>query len=163
MTKKIKPKDYWQKKRDEVKDVPKVVKIEGKMTKKWGTGTCAIPSPIEVNGYMKSVPKGKVTTINDIREVVAKKHKATMGCPITTGIFAWISANAAEEERREGKKRITPYWRTLKEGGKLNPKYPGGISGQSRQLRSEGHTIKKGRGKDSAKVDDFENKKADLK
>ena len=146
----------WQKKLADSKDLPKVVKIEGKMSKKWGTGTCAIPAPMEVDGLMRKVRKGKVTNINDIRSAVAKKHKATIGCPITTGIFAWIAANAAEEARAEGKKRITPYWRTLKTGGELNPKYPGGVKAQSAHLREEGHVIQAGKGKRSPKVKDFE-------
>lgn len=140
---KDKPKDYWTKKLYEAEGVPKVSKIEGKMTKRWGTGTVVIPSPLEVNNIMKRVPEGKLITINQIREKVAKKHKASIGCPITCGIFAWISANAAEEQEKQGKRNTTPYWRTLKGEGELNPKYPGGISRQSKKLRSEGHKISK--------------------
>ena len=152
----------WQKKLADSKDLPKVVKIEGKMSKRWGTGTCAIPAPMEVDELMRRVPKGKVTTVNDIRSAVAKKHKATIGCPITCGIFAWIAANAAEEARAEGKKRITPYWRTLKTGGELNPKYPGGVKAQSAHLREEGHTIQAGKGKKPPKVKDLEGRLAKL-
>jgi hypothetical protein len=75
---------------------------------------------------MSKVPRGKLVTINEIRMALARKHKATIGCPLTTGIFAWVSANAAEEQRLEGKMDITPYW-TLKTGGFLNEKYPGGF------------------------------------
>ena len=89
-------------------------KITDKMSKRWGTGTVVIPAPMEVNEIMRKVPEGKVTTINEIRTVLAKKHGATIGCPITTGIFAWIAANAAEEQRLNGEENITPYWRTLK-------------------------------------------------
>jgi hypothetical protein len=46
----------WQKKLADSKDLPKVVKIEGKMSKKWGTGTCAIPAPMEVDELMRGVP-----------------------------------------------------------------------------------------------------------
>jgi len=95
---------------------------------------------------MRKVPKGRVTTINELRAILARKHGASMGCPITTGIFAWIAANAAEEAAAEGAKRITPYWRTLKNGGELNPKYPGGVAGVKKRLEKEGHKIIK-RGK----------------
>jgi len=78
--------------------LPKVGKITGKMSKRRGIGPVAIPAPIEVNEIMKKVPKGKLITINEIRKTIAKKHKATIGCPITCGIFAWISAYAAEED-----------------------------------------------------------------
>ena len=77
---------------------------------------------------------------------MAAKHGATIGCPITTGIFAWIAAHAAEEAAAAGAKRVTPYWRTLKVGGELNAKYPGGIANLRKLLEGEGHTIvKKGK------------------
>jgi alkylated DNA nucleotide flippase Atl1 len=134
-------KKTWQEKLADSKDLPKVVKITEKMSKRWGSGTVVIPAPKEVDEIMKKVPKGKLITINQIREILAKKHGATIGCPLTTGIFAWIAAHAAEEAASEGKKDITPYWRTLKTGGGLNPKYPGGIELQEKLLREEGHTI----------------------
>lgn len=134
-------KKSWTEKLAESKDLPKVEKITEKMSKRWGTGTVVIPAPIEVDAMMKKVPKGKLVTINEIRAALAKKHKATIGCPMTTGIFAWIAANAAEEQRQEGKKDITPYWRTLKTGGVINAKYPGGVEGQKKLLEKEGHKV----------------------
>jgi hypothetical protein len=122
-------------------DLPRVERIEGTLRDKWGKGTCVIPAPIEVDQIMRRVPRGKLITINEIRQKLAKKHKATIGCPITTGIFAWIAANAAEEAVADGVKQITPYWRTLKTGGELNPKYPGGASGLKKKLQAEGHKI----------------------
>ena len=121
--------------------LPKVEKIKGKLAKRWGKGTVAIPSPMEVNEIMRKVPKGKLITINEIRKFIAKSHKATIGCPITCGIFAWISAQAAEEKKEMGKKDITPWWRTLKSDGTLNEKYPGGIENQKKLLEKEGHKI----------------------
>lgn len=132
----------WRDKLNDDKDFPRVVPIEGRLSKKWGTGTCVIPSPKEVNQLMRKVPKGKLVTINHIRETLAKKHKATTGCPITTGIFARIAAGAAEEEAKEGKKNITPYWRTLRQGGVINEKYPGGVKIQKELLEKEGHKVK---------------------
>jgi hypothetical protein len=136
----------WSEKLKKSKGLPKVVKITGKMSKRWGTGTVAIPAPREINEIMKKVPKGKLITINEIRKFIAKKHKATIGCPITCGIFAWIAANAAEEERKSGKKNIAPYWRTLKSDGTLNEKYLGGLQRQKKFLEKEGQkVIKKGK------------------
>jgi hypothetical protein len=62
-----------------------------------------------------------------------------VGCPITTGIFAWIAAHAAAEAAAEGEDEITPYWRPLKTGGELNAKYPGGLERLREQLGAEGH------------------------
>jgi hypothetical protein len=134
-------KKSWREKLADNKGLPKTGKIEGKMSTRWGTGTMVIPAPLEVDELMRKVPKGKLTTINEIRAALARKHHVDMGCPITTGIFAWIAAHAAEEAAAEGAKRITPYWRTLKSGGELNPKYPGGIPGLKKLLSTEGHSV----------------------
>ena len=146
----------WREKLEDNKGLPKIGKVEGKMTKKWGTGTMVIPAPIEVDEIMRTVPKGKVTTINEIRARLARKHRVDFACPITTGIFVWIAANAAAEEQAEGKKRVTPWWRTLKTSGELNPKYPGGIAAQSKLLQVEGHEIISGKGKKPPTVKNFE-------
>jgi hypothetical protein len=86
-------------------------------------------------------PQGKLTTINAIREAIAKRHGGTIACPLTPGIFSWIAANAAEEQRDKGENNITPYWRTLKTGGLLNDKYSGGVDAQKWRLEKEGHRI----------------------
>jgi alkylated DNA nucleotide flippase Atl1 len=136
----MKTKRTWKEKLLDSKDLPKVKVITEKQEKRWGKGTIAIPSPLEVDSIMKTVPKGEVITINQIRDRIAKAHNATIGCPITTGIFSWIAANAAQEDLKSGKK-ITPYWRTLKEGGVINEKYPGGLEKQAMLLEQEGHDI----------------------
>ena len=151
-----KPRKTWQEKLADSKGLPKVEKINDKMSKRWGTGTFVIPAPIEVDEIMKQVPKGKLITMSEIRAKLAQKHGATIGCPLTTGIFAWVAAHAAEEAAAEGKKDITPYWRTLKTDGSLNEKYPGGAEAQAARLREEGHTIEPGKGKKPPKVKDFE-------
>jgi hypothetical protein len=139
-------KKSWREKLADSKGLPKTGKIQGNMTTRWGTGTMVIPAPIEVDEMMQKVPKGKLTTINEIRAALARKHKVDVGCPITTGIFAWIAAHAAEEAATDGARKITPYWRTLKTDGELNPKYPGGVSGLKKLLVAEGHrVVKKGR------------------
>ena len=140
-------KKSWQKKLMDDKDLPKVFDTrDSKLAQKWGEGTCAIPRPRDIDGLMKKVPKGKLTTINELRAAVARQHKTDIACPITTGILAWMSANAAEEALEAGRKRVTPYCRTLKTGGEVNPKYPGGVTAQRKMLEAEGHkTVKKGK------------------
>ncbi|HLE74834.1 MAG TPA: MGMT family protein [Candidatus Bathyarchaeia archaeon] len=134
-------KKTWCQKLNDSKGLPKVEKITDAMSKRWGTGTVVIPAPIEVDEMMRKIPTGKLVAINEIRVALAKKHKATIGCPMTTGIFAWIAAYAAEERKQNGEKGITPYWRTLKTGGFLNEKYPGGAEVQKELLEREGHTV----------------------
>ena len=159
----MKKKTSWQEKLADSKDLPRVEKIDEKKSKRWGTGTFVMPAPIEVDAIMRKVPRGKLITINEIRQILAEKHNATIGCPITTGIFSWIAANAADEMEKQGKKRITPYWRTLKTGGIINEKYPGGLANLKKRLEAEGHTIiQKGRSKHFM-VEDFEKYLVDLK
>jgi hypothetical protein len=59
--------------------LPRVVEVNEKMSQKWGEGTCVIPSPVEVDALMKSVPEGKLITINQIRAAMAAKYNATFG------------------------------------------------------------------------------------
>ena len=154
-------KKSWLEKLHDSKDLPKVVEITGKMSRRWGEGTVVIPAQMEVDSIMKKVPEGKLITTNEIREMLAEKHKATIGCPMTTGIFIWIAANAAEEEKAMGKEDTTPYWRTLKSKGLLNEKYPGGIDQQRFYLETEGHKVIQ-RGK-KYYVEDFEKSIAQTK
>ena len=151
-----KPRKTWREKLADDKGLPKVEEITDKMSKRWGMGTFVIPAPREVDEIMKKVPEGKLITVSEIRVILAKKHGATIGCPLTTGIFAWVAAHAAAEAAAEGKKDITPYWRTLKSGGELNEKYPGGLEAQAAHLREEGHVIEPGKGKKPPRVRDFE-------
>jgi hypothetical protein len=109
---------------------------------------------------MNQVPKGQLTTVSRIAETLARAHAATVGCSVTTGIFAWIAAYAANEAERKGKKRVFPYWRVLKAGGELNSKYPGGVENLIGRLESEGHEVlQRGR---RYFVQDYERKLANL-
>ena len=159
----MKKKTSWQEKLADSRDLPKVEFFDKKKGKNWPAGTYIIPAPIEVDAIMRKVTIGRLITINEIRQVLAKKHKADFGCPITIGIFSWIAANAADEAERGGKKRITPYWRTLKTGGILNEKFPGGLENLKKRLEAEGYTvIQKGRSKHFM-VKDFEKSLVNIK
>ena len=146
----------WQEKLADDKGLPKVVEITDRMSQRWGTGTVVIPAPKEVDEIMKKVPRGKLITINQIRTTLAQKHGATIGCPLTTGIFIRIAAEAAEEDLTRGETEITPYWRVIRADGILNEKFPGGVDAQAARLREGGHTIEPGKAKKPPKVKDFE-------
>ena len=139
-------KKTWREKLADSKDLPKTGTATGPKSRHWGTGTFVIPAPVEVDALMQQVPPGRVVTINELRTVLAARHRVDFACPLTTGIFAWIAAHAAAEGEVAGDKAITPWWRTLKNGGEINPKYPDGAEAAAGRLRAEGHTIiKKGR------------------
>ncbi|HLH52138.1 MAG TPA: hypothetical protein VKY92_00770 [Verrucomicrobiae bacterium] len=136
----MKPKKSWQQKLTDNHGLPKIAKATGGMTR-WGEGTMVVPAPMEVDCLMKQVPKGKLVTINELRAALAARHRVSFACPLTTGIFSWIAAHAADEAEKKGARRITPYWRTLKSGGELNAKYPGGLAAVARRIRREGHRV----------------------
>jgi hypothetical protein len=134
----------------------KVVPIPSHMRKRFGSGTMVIPKPLDVDALMRKVRKGWLITASQIRDQLARQAGAASACPMTTGIFILIAAEAAEEARRAGKKRITPYWRTIKDNGALNVKFPGEAKAQAAKLREEGFTITPAKGKQPPKVKDFE-------
>lgn len=137
----MKPKKSWREKLMDSKGLPRVAEVTGKMSRRWGEGTMVIPAPIEVDALMKQVPRGLLVTVNELRLALARQHKANFACPMTTGIFSWIAAHAAAEAETEGAKKITPFWRTLKSGGEVNPKFPGGVKEITKRLRAEGHKV----------------------
>jgi 6-O-methylguanine DNA methyltransferase, DNA binding domain len=94
-----------------------------------------------VDEIIRKVPARKLITPTEIAAQIARKHNATIGCTLTSGISVWIAAHAAHEAELEGKKKITPYWRALKSGGELNPKFPGGVDNLKQRLEAEGHVI----------------------
>jgi alkylated DNA nucleotide flippase Atl1 len=105
---------------------------------RFGKGTMLIPTPTLVDKLIRKVPKGKLVTVGELRRKLAAEFEVEVTCPLTTGIFVRIAAEAAEEDRADGRQRLTPYWRVVKDDGGLNPKFPGGAEQQTRLLRAEG-------------------------
>lgn len=134
----------------------KIVPIPPRMQARFGKGTMVIPKPLDVDALIRRVPKGKMATVLQLRQELAKGSKVDVACPLCTGIFVRISAEAAEEERRAGKKSVTPYWRVISSEGRLNPKFPGGQARQRRMLSAEGHKVLRATGKKAAAVADFQ-------
>jgi hypothetical protein len=107
----------------------------------FGKGMMLIPTPRLVDDLIRKIPRGKLVTVSEMRRKLAADFLADVTCPLTTGIFIRIAAEAAEEDRANGRRRISPYWRVIKNDGSLNPKFPGGAEQQSRYLRDEGFRI----------------------
>lgn len=120
---------------------------------KYGGNRMYFAPPLAYDRIMKTIPYGKVVTVGEIRAYLARTNGADFTDPITAGIFVSIAAWASFQ--RTGNE--TPYWRTLKAGGELNLKYPGGIEAQKEKLEAEGHTIiQKGRKNIRFYVKDYE-------
>jgi hypothetical protein len=147
----MKTRKTWRQKMDNP-NLPKLVAVPPKMQKRFGNGTMLLPSPRDVDALIRTVRKGSVITVSQIRRSLAQRCAANTTCPLVTGIFVRISAEAAEEDAAAGKARITPYWRVVKDDGSLNPRFPGGVKRQEERLRDEGHRIIPGRRKRPPRV-----------
>lgn len=125
------------------KDMPKIQIITDRASiQRYGGSRMYFAPPRDYDKVMRRVPYGRVITVGAIREYFARQNYADFTDPITAGIFVSVAAWASFQ--RSGDE--TPYWRTLKAGGELNAKYPGGVEAQKAKLEAEGHTIlRKGR------------------
>jgi hypothetical protein len=130
----------WREKLAAHKAQAKVRPIPPRMQPKAGCGTIAIPDAREVHEIMANIPKRKLVTPNEMAQYLAKKHGATIGCSVTAGILMPLVAQAAFEAEQAGDTHA-PYWRALKTGGELNPKYPGGVENLMLKLEAEGHVV----------------------
>ena len=137
---------------------PKIVQIPARWLRRMGPGKMLVPSPQLVDQTIRKIRKGKLATVNDIRNKLANDYGVDTTCPLTTGIFLNVAANAAEEAKAAGRKNITPYWRVLKKDGYLNPKFPRGQRVHAAYLRQEGFKVKKKRGSGQLFVAGFEKK-----
>ena len=125
----------------------------------YGGSRMLLAPPLAYDALMRRVPAGKLTTVGELRAHLARESGADFTDPMTAGIFVSIAAWASHQ-RTEDK---IPYWRTLKAGGELNPKYPGGVEAQRARLEAEGHTVvQRGRKNLRYYVQDYEKALAEL-
>ena len=136
------------------KDMPKMQIItDQKSIEKYGGDRMYFAPPMDYDAAMRRVPYGKLTTVGEIRAFFAAQSGADFTEPITAGIFVSIAAWASYQRKEDE----TPWWRTLKANGELNPKYPGGAETQKEKLEAEGHTVlQKGRTNLKYVVKDYE-------
>ena len=136
------------------KGMPRIQLVTDPATvRKYGGDRMYFAPPIDYDRAMRRVPRGMVTTVGEIRAFFAREAGADFTEPITAGVFVSIAAWASFQRQADE----TPYWRTLKAGGELNPKYPGGIEAQREKLEAEGHTvIRRGRKNFRYYVEDYE-------
>lgn len=138
----------------EAKGMPRIQIItDEKSIEKYGGSRMYFAPPLDYDRVMRRVPYGKLITVGAIREYFARESGADFTDPITAGIFVSIAAWASFQRGADE----TPYWRTLKANGELNPKYPGGVEAQRERLEAEGHAvIQKGRTNIRYFVKDYE-------
>jgi len=139
----------WLEKLADKQNLPKFLKLEKRFPcynaiHKMGAEVgdeIVLVNPSEVVALMKKVPHGKLVTIVEICNSLAKKHQVKGCCTLTAGIFIMTAANAAEEETKAHRDLDIPYWRTLKADGFLNEKFPGGAESHKALLENEGFKV----------------------
>lgn len=74
-----------------------------------------IPTPLVVDEYIRQIPKGTSITQETLRRDLAQEHGAEVTCPLTSGMFVRIVAEAAYEAYENGTplEQITPFWRVI--------------------------------------------------
>jgi alkylated DNA nucleotide flippase Atl1 len=129
----------------------KIVEIPAGMVDQCGQGTMLIPRPLDMQALIQQIPEGKLSTVRGLMDRLAVDAGTDTTCPMTTGIFLRIVAEVAELDRADGNPPA-PYWRVLKKGGKLNPKFPGGAVAHAQKLEAEGHEVTRNQHGAPAKV-----------
>ncbi len=137
----------------ETAPAPKVEVLAVAKAPNYPAGRMLISSPLEINAVLEPIPEGRVLPMADLRFSLAKSHKADYTCPLTTGIFLRICAEATEEERAMGRPGV-PYWRVVRDDGDMIDKFPGGVEAQAKKLERDGVEIFRLRG--TPKVSDLE-------
>lgn len=99
-----------------------------------------IPTPRLVDAYIRQIPRGKTVDIPTMRKDLAAEYHAEVTCPLTTGIFVRIAAEAAYEEYANGKplSQITPFWRVINEKSPAAKKLTFGTALLREQRKKEG-------------------------
>jgi hypothetical protein len=74
-----------------------------------------VPTARIVDDFIRTIPKGVSMDVKTLRARLARKYKAEVTCPITTGYHLKTIAEAAFEAHQQGAKlrEITPIWRVL--------------------------------------------------
>jgi hypothetical protein len=126
----------WVSKRD-IATEPKRVVLK---TSLWGVpagATLLVPTPRIIDHYIRLIPYGQTRTVQQMRKELAIAHDAAATCPLSTGIFLRIVAEAALEE---GALRSTPFWRLIEPNSQIAKRLscgPGFISRMRRKERND--------------------------
>lgn len=105
----------WVEKRDRADAVAKKEVLEKAFADIPAGATMLIATPQMVDAYVRQIPKGTAGSLAQMRKDLAAENGAEYSCPVTSGIFLRIVAEAAWEELQAGKKphQVAPFWRII--------------------------------------------------
>jgi hypothetical protein len=83
-----------------------------------------IATPAIIESYIRKIPKGRKVTLQTMRKDLALEAGAEYTCPLTTGIFLRIVAEANYEKYATTKsfRGVAPFWRVVQPGTTLAKK-----------------------------------------
>lgn len=98
-----------------------------------------VPTARIVDTFIRAIPSGQGMDVKTLRQKLARKYKAEVTCPITTGYHLRTVAEAAWEAHQGGAKlsEITPFWRVLDEATPTTSRLACGADFVTRQRRKE--------------------------
>ena len=135
----IQPAIAWREKLDQP-SAPRLVRATDAGSERFRAGSMLVPTPRLIQEVLRSVPAGQFITMSALRQKLAEAHAADYTCPLSTGMFLRIVAEAAEEASNDPLRAVdaVAWWRCVRDDGQLSERFPGGAEEQARRLLLEG-------------------------
>lgn len=121
-------KKSWTQKLNEQKQ-PHVKRIDKAFADIPAESDMLIATPMMVDAYIRQIPSGKKVSLQTMRRDLAADNHAEYTCPVTSGIFLRIVAEAAFEQYQQtgAWEGITPFWRVVDPKSPLAKKLSFGV------------------------------------
>lgn len=116
---------------------PEIKEAPPRWAEQFGGKDMLIPTPGLIIEALSNIQPGELLRVGQLRKALADRASADFACPLTTGIFLRVVAEAAEA----GAPQAYPWWRVVQDDGALNLKFPGGGTVQAERLQAEGHQV----------------------
>ena len=131
-------KKSWLDKLNENKE-PKIKTIDIDFADIPSGSNLLIATPKIIDKYIQEIGFGKRINTKTLRKDLAIAHNADYTCPVTTGIFLRIVAEANYEKLQQGKRfeEITPFWRAIEPNSALAKKLTFGQDFLLEQIEKE--------------------------
>ena len=128
----------WLDKLNEKKE-PQVKRIEKDFADIPAGSNMFIATPQLIEQYIQEIGFGQRIDSKTLRKDLALEHNADHTCPITTGIFLRIVAEANYEKLQQGQplEDITPFWRVVEPTSALAKKLTCGQDFLVQQIEKE--------------------------
>ena len=131
-------KKSWLDKLNENKE-PKIKKIDIDFADIPAGSNMFIATPKLIDQYINEIGVGKRIDLKTLRKDLPIEHNADYTCPVTTGIFLRIVAEANYEKLQQGihLQEITPFWRVIEPNSALAKKLTFGQDFLLKQIEKE--------------------------